>query len=376
MDTPIFSIEQLGSLTKPETEAKDEGKQQNNQQQQEQAAEKGEQQTSPDNKADNKSDAVDNKDEHKNNEQQPQQVDIEAVVEERIKQLKESGEFIDKSTYEQSLAEREIKNDLIKKLAELDKGTGKVNKDFLRQYLTDWDSYDVSNSKQASSLLVNKLMQKEGYDKETAELELENKYPMLFEEDPDTESKEYQRQVKLAQHEAKQFIAENKKQQESLALSDPEVLAETSREKVIEDYEKQKISKQKEIFDAWSDYSDLVVSNLDKQTYEVGDNKFDITFSEEEKQAVKNLISNTPKLPDLFFKEGKLDEAAYKKFIINGLMADKIIESIAKDAIAIGESKRFKETKSATTTSTNIIPTNGDKSKDLKAILSKHGIPV
>lgn len=376
MDTPIFSIEQLGSLTKPETETKDEGKQQDNQQQQEQAAEKGEQQTSPDNKADNKSDAVDNKDEHKNNEQQSQQVDIEAVVEERIKQLKESGEFIDKSTYEQSLAEREIKNDLIKKLAELDKGTGKVNKDFLRQYLTDWDSYDVSNSKQASSLLVNKLMQKEGYDKETAELELENKYPMLFEEDPDTESKEYQRQVKLAQHEAKQFIAENKKQQESLALSDPEVLAETSREKVIEDYEKQKISKQKEIFDAWSDYSDLVVSNLDKQTYEVGDNKFDITFSEEEKQAVKNLISNTPKLPDLFFKEGKLDEAAYKKFIINGLMADKIIESIAKDAIAIGESKRFKETKSATTTSTNIIPTNGDKSKDLKAILSKHGIPV
>lgn len=376
MDTPIFSIEQLGSLTKPETETKDEGKQQDNQQQQEQAAEKGEQQTSPDNKADNKSDAVDNKNEHKNNEQQSQQVDIEAVVEERIKQLKESGEFIDKSTYEQSLAEREIKNDLIKKLAELDKGTGKVNKDFLRQYLTDWDSYDVSNSKQASSLLVNKLMQKEGYDKETAELELENKYPMLFEEDPDTESKEYQRQVKLAQHEAKQFIAENKKQQESLALSDPEVLAETSREKVIEDYEKQKISKQKEIFDAWSDYSDLVVSNLDKQTYEVGDNKFDITFSEEEKQAVKNLISNTPKLPDLFFKEGKLDEAAYKKFIINGLMADKIIESIAKDAIAIGESKRFKETKSATTTSTNIIPTNGDKSKDVKAILSKHGIPV
>ena len=57
-------------------------------------------------------------------------------------------------------------------------------------------------------------------------------------------------------------------------------------------------------------------------------------------------------------------------------MAYKIIESIAKDAIAIGESKRFKETKSATTTSTNIIPTNGDKSKDLKAILSKHGIPV
>lgn len=306
-----------------------------------------------------------------------QQVNVDELVQERLKQLTESGEFIDKSTYEKSLAEREIKNDFIKQLAELDKGTGKVNKDFLRSYLTDWDAYDTKNVKQATSLLEQSLMEAEGLDKDLARYKLEDKYPALFEEDPDTESREYQKQLKLAQHEASKFIAAKKQEQQALALKDPEGLVNENREQIIEEFVKQQSSKQQEVLQAWSDYAEKVSTKIDKQVYEVDGNQFEINFTAEEKQQLKEMYANAPRLIDLFFsKENGLDEARLNQFILNGLFSQKIIQSIAKDAIAMGESKKFKETKNATSTTQTIVPTTPDKAKELTNVLQKYGYKV
>lgn len=376
----VYSID-ISSLNKNKEEGNQQPKaeetpQQDNKPQAQQEQKQEEQVEQPNQQAtsNEQSETKDNKNTEPQQEKS-EEVDIDSLVNERINQLKESGEFIEKSAYEKALEEREIKNDLIKKLAELDKGTGKVNKDFLRQYLTDWDSYDITDIKQARKLISEKLMQAEGFDKETAELELEAKYPALFEEYPDTESREYQRQLKLAQHEAKKFIAEQKSQQESLALSDPEQLQAVDRNKVIEEYTQEQAQKQQEIFDAWKDYSESVVEKTGKLVHEVDGNQFEVNMTDDEKKALKDLVGNTPRLPDLFFKDGKLDEQSYQDFILYGLMGRRVAQATAKDAIAMGEAKKFKETKSATSTSSGVIDVAPDKTEKVKNILSKYGIP-
>jgi hypothetical protein len=305
--------------------------------------------------------------------------DIEKIVQERINQLKESGEYIDKSTYEQKLAEKELKNDLLKQLAELDGGKGKVTKDFLKEYLKDYDSIDIKKRENAVALAKEKLVKSRNLDEELAQMELESKYNLLFDEDADTESREYIRQSKLLEREAAMFLEEKKKEQQSLALKDPASLdLEQVKKQVFEDLSKTQAAKQQEIESAWKDYGAKLSTKIDKEVYEVDGHQFEINYTAEEKAQIATLVANAPKIIETFFDtvdgEKRLNEDKFTKFVTRTLFSDKIITSVVKDAIVIGEENRLKNTKNATTNQNSQPPARNDK--DTEDLLAKYGIVV
>jgi len=304
--------------------------------------------------------------------------DIETAVQERINQLKESGEFIDKSTFEQKLAEKELKNDLLKQLAELDEGKGKVTKDFLKEYFKDYDSVDVKKRENALSLAKESLMKSGNFDEELAQMELENKYPLLFDEDADTDSKEYLRQSKLLEREATMLLNEKKKEQQSLILKDPSSLdLETTKKQAFEEFTQKQIAQQQEIESAWKEYGTKLSTKIDKEIYEVDGHQFEVNYTAEEKAQISQLVANAPKIIETFFDEvggqKQLNEERFTKFVTRTLFSDKIINSVVKDAIVIGEENRLKNTKNATTAPDS----KGSATKteaDMKAFLRKHGL--
>jgi hypothetical protein len=309
------------------------------------------------------------------------EVDIESAVNEKINQLKESGEFVDKSTFEQKLAEKELKNEFLKQLAELDGGKGKVTKDFLREYLKDYDNIDIKKTDNAIGIVKEKLMKSENFDSELAQMEIEDKYNLLFDEDADKESREYLRQKKLLERDAELFLKQKKEEQQSLALTDPSSPdLEETKKKIFEDFSKEQVAKQREIESAWKDYGTKLSNKIEKEVYEVDGHQFEITYTPEEKAQIADYVANAPKLIESFFDEvggqKQLNEERFTKFVTKSKFFDKILESAVKDAIVIGEENRLKTTKNATGFKDSTPSNKTMTDKEVKDAMQKYGIAV
>lgn len=298
---------------------------------------------------------------------------VETLFQERLAKLKESGEIFDKETFTKTLEESKVDNPLIQKLIELEKAGKRVTKDLAKQLFQDYDTIDVKDFNQAKNLVLEKFLKEGALDQEIAEIDLEDKYPLLFEQDADTEDPAYARQLKRFQAEATKALMEKKSEQEALALPDVEAQDfETTKTKVIEELKKENAQTAEKTLKAWKSFGQELSKETENMTYEVGENKFDITLEENDKKLVEEFASNLPNLLNNFVKEGQWDVAAIKEFVVWNTQKEKILAALATDAKTAGEETRLKTTKNAT--GIEVPVTSQDKSKEVEELLAAHGL--
>jgi len=126
------------------------------------------------------------------------QIDIEKLIEEKINKLKESGEIVDKDTYEQQV------KDL------------KLNREAIEKELKRNLEVDLDNVSASKNLLIESLMEAEGISRNLAEMQVERNYPNLFDETADEEDRNYTFDKEKFKHDVNKILNNKKTKLEEL----------------------------------------------------------------------------------------------------------------------------------------------------------------
>lgn len=234
------------------------------------------------------------------------------------KRLQEEG-YVKREDIEKEFSEKPItENDFISELLKLDKEGVEVNKSFLMEYLTDYDSYKPDSVSDAVELVKRQIMESEGLDELDAKFELEDKYAALFDDAYDSDSPEYERAKRRLSIEAKKYLKAKKEQQSKLTLPDPSK-KNLNKEEVISEFIKEAQSKQAEQQENLNKFltnaSERIGRKLEKVKIDVDGETYEYEPSAEVKKQVKDAVRNyTSFLDKNFIKDGKLDEDGLGQF--------------------------------------------------------------
>jgi hypothetical protein len=257
--------------------------------------------------------------------------------EERFNKRIEELEYVPKDKYEQDLSSRvELKNDLIKRLVELDESGVELNESFLTNYFEDLDRYKLEEPKDVLSLLIREK-QSEGYTSEEARLIVENEFEDLFSEYSDPDSREFKVQRVKSQAQARKFLEKLKQNKEQLALS-TEVSKSGSVEKYLEQ-EKAKLAQQQESLNKFLETTaNNIVKDLSTIEYDVNGEKVAYEPTKENKKAIKDAVKGyTTFLDDNFIKDGKLDQKGLAEFFTLFYAKDEIFRTISNQSKSAGK---------------------------------------
>lgn len=219
------------------------------------------------------------------------------------KKIEDTVESISKEDYEKLVAE----------LAEAKKQP-KIDFEWVKSeegqlYLRDLDKIDIAD--EAVNLAAEKLMKDEGFSRQDALDELEERYPTLFEEDPDTDSKEYKSEERKLRNEAKKQLSALKERKDKIEVPKQEdsETPQIAQEDFTKMYEERLDSEAQRRANIRSQIADKVLEGREKSSVKFGDDiEVEYELSKEVKQKIKNDLTNLESIGSQYINEkGEID---------------------------------------------------------------------
>tara|TARA_R110000787_G_scaffold20623_7_gene61430 strand:+ start:6500 stop:7624 length:1125 start_codon:yes stop_codon:yes gene_type:complete len=222
----------------------------------------------------------------------------------------------------------------------------KTNEDNLWLFTADLSEIDTTNHTTVMELFRDSLMDNESLSEVDAALYLEDKYPDVFSEYADKDSREYKLQMIEVRKEAKKYLSQLKEVQAGLEL--PNVTATPSEDtlsqavdlevqKRIEAGQQAQAKQQEQTAASLETLADKITKSHDKLSFEIDENStIEFEPNEEDKKGFKEFLKGYQTYFDkTYVSDGKAQEEQLFKMYIK----ESRIQDLLKLAKGIGDSK-------------------------------------
>lgn len=187
-----------------------------------------------------------------------------------------------------------------------------------RLWATDFDNYDLEEN--AVELAAQKIMDEKGFSYDQAYEELEDLYPEIFEEDADTDSREYRRAERNILAAATKQLETLKARQKEIEV--PFTQSESKGEQIAKEdfdnvYKERLVSDYQQRAQARAQIADNLVKGKETVSIKLGDVEMEYNLSQEVKDKIKSDIVDIENIGSQFAnKDGSINQQELLEFFI------------------------------------------------------------
>jgi hypothetical protein len=225
------------------------------------------------------------------------------------------------------------------------KGWLSDNQDNLWLYTADLSEVDINNDETSQELLSDSLSDNEGMSDVEVKMYLEDKYPDVFGDDADKNSREYKLQMIDVKREARKYLSQLKEIQTQLEIPNVPAQGDTLSEAVdaeiqkrVEEAQKQNTETYQKMVEGLQRLGDNITKSYDKLSFEIDENSsVEYEPTDEDKKGFKEFLTGYQTYFDTNFvdENGKAkEEQLYKLYLL-----DKKHNELLKIAKRIGSSE-------------------------------------